>query len=292
MKLNPADAKLFMSLMVPLQWYVNQQAKILPSLKNIQAYYDTSAEEKIKVRDYLFSHTELIDEFIQNTPKDIMPKGLTKEEAAIVSGWKTFIQGDFFIERFLKKQNIFIDDEENVYGVLGLTNAPAEMIDKRSLPVRVQAILLPFKDKIVYDGFLRFYNMSFGGGIRSRLKQTYLIAKDDDGIIETFAPTALATSSKSVQKSAQKSGQKYGSSAKADQNWEPLLEELAAKAKQLRGGSGQRASYSPIFSLVRASIELAQLATEAQPDIDKISKKGRRIDTILAQVENAVLREF
>lgn len=67
---------------------------------------------------------------------------------------------------------------------------------------------------------------------------------------------------------------------------------FASKAKKLRGGSGQPAINSPIFSLVRASIELAQLATEDQPDIDKLDKKGRRIGTILNQVENAIERSL
>ncbi len=275
MKLSPTDAHRFMSLMLPLQWYVNQQAKILPEIKNFQAFCETEAEDKIKVRDYLFSHIELIDQFIQDNPEDIDKEGLGS-----ISDWKNFVRGDFYIERFLKKHNIFIADDDTVYGVLGLTNAPADFIDKRNLPIRVQTILLPFQGKIVYDGFLRFYNVYFGSGISSSLKQVYLIAKDNNAIVQTFELSA-DTQPKSAKKSVAVS-----------QDWAPLLAELASKAKKLRGGGGQPATYSPIFSLVRASIELAQMATEIEPDAYKLSKKQQRIDTLLGRVEDAIMREL
>ncbi len=283
MKLSPTDARQFMSLMLPLQWYVKQQAKILPEIKNFKAFCETEAEDKIEVRDYLFSHIELIDRFIQDNPEDIDKEGLES-----ISGWKNFVRREFYIERFLKKYNIFIADDDTVYGVLGLTNGPADFIDKRNLPIRVQAILLPFQGKIVYDGFLRFYNIYFGRGISSSLKQVYLIAKDNNAIVQTLDPYT-DTQSKSAKKSGKKPDK---TSVSASQDWAPLLAELADKAKKLRGGGGQPITYSPIFSLVRASIELAQMATEIKPDVQKLSKKQQRIDTLLGQVEDAIMREL
>lgn len=272
MKLSQPDAQLFFDLMLPLQWYASQQAGLLPTIKSFNAYKDSDMEDKVEVRDYIFTHPELIDQFVQNNPAKFAP-----EELAIVAGWKNFIHGDFFIERLLKKYSIFIDDKDNVYGVLGLTEGLNEIIDKRRLPLRVNAVLLPFKGRIVYDGLFRWYNIYFGSGIKSSLKQTYLIAKDNNAIIETLAPQ-------------EKRSQPSAKRPKAAQDWTPLLNELADNAKKLRGGSGQPATYSPIFSLVRASIELAQLATTEQPDIDQLLKKGARIDTLLHQVEDAILR--
>lgn len=273
MNLSQADADLFYDLMSQLHCYVNQQAKLLPKIKNFKAYYENSStEDKLKVRDYLFSHSDFIEKFVQENPNKLDPEYL-----AIVAGWRNFIQGDFFVERLLKRYSIFIDSEENVYGVLGLLEGLYETIDKRRLPLRVQAILLPFKGKIIYDGFFRWYNIYFGSGIKSSLKQTYLIAKDNNAIIETLEPQNKAAKSSAKQ-------------PKHDQDWSPLLNELTNKAKKLRGGSGQPAAYSPIFSLVRASLELAQLVTIDQPDIDQLLKKGARIESLLHQVENAILR--
>ena len=272
MKLTPPDAQLFFELMLPLHWYVTQEANLLPAIKSFNAYKNSSMEDKIKVRDYLFAHPELIDQFVQNNPADLEPDNL-----AIVAGWKNFVYGDFFIERLLKKYSIFIDDKDNVYAVLSLTDSLSDTIDKRNLPLRINTILLPFKGIIVYDGLLRWYNIYFGSGIKSSLKQIYLIAKDNNAILETL----------DLQKKGSKRSAKP---AKVAQDWTPLLNEMADNAKKLRGGSGQPATYSPIFSLVRASIELAQLATTDRPDIDKLLKKGARIDTLLHQVEDAIIR--
>ena len=228
MRLSPADAKLFMSLMLPLQWYVNQQAQVLSEIKTFEAFCETEVEEKIQVRDYLFSHIELIDQFVQDNPNDI-----EEESLSIISGWKNFVREDFYIERFLKKNSIFIGASDNVYAVLGITDAPADFIDKRNLPLRIETILLPFKEKIVYDGFLRFYNIFFGSGIRSELKQVYLIAKDNGAIIQTFdVPIDNASDSKKAQKKA-----KSTDFSESEMQWAPLLDDLAKTAKLLRGGS-------------------------------------------------------
>ncbi|MEL7227988.1 MAG: hypothetical protein AAGL17_24970, partial [Cyanobacteria bacterium J06576_12] len=251
-------------------------------INTFKAFCDTEVEEKIQVRDHLFAHFELMDQFVEDNPND-----LDEESLSIILGWKNFVRGDFFVERFLKKHSIFIGDADNVYAVLGLTDAPADFIDKRNLPLRIETILLPFKGKIVYDGFFRFYNMSFGGGIRAELKQVYLIAKDNGAILQTLEAPDSTANSKKAKKSSQSAA-----SSKSEQHWEPLLDDLAKTAKTLRGGGGQPATYSPAFSLVRASIELAQLITEADPDLNQLSKKGRRMDTLLAQLENAIGREF
>ena len=282
MILSPADAKLFMSLMLPLQWYVNEKVQVLPEIETFEDFCATEVEEKVQVRDHLFAHLELIDQFAQDNPND-----LDEESLSIILGWKKFIRGDFFIERFLKKHSIFIGDSNRVYAVLGLTDAPADFIDKRNLPLRIETILLPFKGKIVYDGILRFYNVFFGSGIRSELKQVYLIAKDNGAILKTLDDPGNVPNSRSAQKSA-----KSAASSKSTQHWAPVLDDLAKTAKMLKGGGGQPVTYSPTFSLVRASIELAQLATEVDPDMNKLSKKGRRIETLLNQLENAIAREF
>ncbi|MEM7796793.1 MAG: hypothetical protein AAF579_20355 [Cyanobacteria bacterium P01_C01_bin.118] len=91
MKLDPADVKLFFELMLPLQWYVSQQAKLLPDIKAFKAYKDSSMDDKIIVRDHLFGHPELIDQFIQNNLEN-----LEAEKLSIIALWKNFIHGVFY----------------------------------------------------------------------------------------------------------------------------------------------------------------------------------------------------
>jgi hypothetical protein len=274
MKLSAADLNLFMKLLLELQWYAQQQSQILPKVTSFRAYIDTSMQDKVEVRNYLFSHTELIDQFIKANPAK-----LNKAELAIVATWKNSIHGAFIIERFLKKYSVFIDSKDRVYAVLGLKDDLSERIDKRSLPVRVQTALMPFKGQIVYDGLLGFYNLSFGSGLRSHFKALYLTAKDNNAIIQALDEANLVPT---VFDTAQRT--------QSNQDWAPLLEELAQTAKKLRGGGGQPAINSPVFSLVRASIEFAQLATVDSPDVNKVNAKGRRLGSLLSQIEDVVDR--
>ncbi|HLM00721.1 MAG TPA: hypothetical protein VK400_06670 [Pyrinomonadaceae bacterium] len=139
-------------------------------------------QEKFKVRNALFENVGLIDDFIDENPQDIPMKHLT-----IVSRWKKFIKGDFFIERYLKESAVFISDETEVYTVLGLTESLAEYFPKYALPVRLESVvLLPFQDKIVIDGFFLPQPIIYGGGIKSELKELYTKAKRKDKIVKSF----------------------------------------------------------------------------------------------------------
>src|SRR5207249_9433157 len=54
------------------------------------------------------------------------------------------------------------------------------------LPVLAETVLLPFKDKVIYDGLLGRYNIFFGGGIRRGLQERYSTAKERFGIVTTL----------------------------------------------------------------------------------------------------------
>ena len=57
----------------------------------------------------------------------------------------------------------------------------------------VDAVLLPFKDRIIYDGLMNGYNISFGAGIRRSLNESFKEAKARQGIV-----TSLPMSSKAL----------------------------------------------------------------------------------------------
>lgn len=108
------------------------------------------------------------------------------KELAIVSKWKKFIKTEFYIERYLKNHAILIDDDNKVYGVIGLTDSLEEFVPSFMLPQLVKTILLPFQDKIVHDGFLQPYQIYFGGNIKGELKDVYMKAKKKNKIITSF----------------------------------------------------------------------------------------------------------
>lgn len=274
MKLSDKDAKLFFDLMWGLQYFVKQKYKINNSIKNMKEYIECSTEEKLKVRTALYSDIRIIDSFIQENPQK-----LSGEKLDIISGWKHFIKGNFHIERYLKRCAIFIETDE-VYGVLGLHQGFDELIHRSRLPLYVQTVLLPFQGKIIYDGIFQAHNIYFGSGIKRELKETYMIAKQNNRIIESFDNAKNGSPKKEVNKN------------KPHKDWGPELNELKNASKKLRGKATDPALFSPAFSLVKASIEFAQLAVSDSNDkedlykaLNKVRRAYNKSNTVLNRQE-------
>lgn len=270
MKLSEQEVKLFYRLMWALQFYVNQKLKI-HAVASIDAYADLTTDQKAQVRDALYDHIKLIDAFIRENPQN-----LAEDDLAIISEWKKFIRGSFYIERFLKKYAVFIK-EDNVYGVLGLATSFAELAYDADPPLYVETVLLPFKGKIIYDGLMRFHPIFFGGGIKRSLKETYLRAKQNRRIIDSLEQP--------------QNKQQDNSEAKASENWKPELEALARRAKKLKGSSTSPAIYSPAFSLVKASIEFARLVVSAPNDPEEHYKALRKVRRAFNKANTVLYRE-
>ena len=101
MILSPTEAALFFKLMLPLQHFANQELGVLPQVKTFEGYCDASMQKKYEVRTALFANTHLLDKFIDKNPHDIpLP------ELAIISTWKRFVTGEFYIERHLKNYTV------------------------------------------------------------------------------------------------------------------------------------------------------------------------------------------
>lgn len=259
MKLAEKDFDLFFKLMLPLLVFVNKKSGLVSGISTVEEFNNAELEDKAKIRDALYKNINLFDEFIDENPED-----LPLSELAFVSNWKNFIKGDFFIERHLKKYSILIGEENEVYAVLGLMNSLEELIPKYALPFRIKTVLLPFQDQIVYDGFLAHYNIHFGSGIKEDLKHIYLKAKRRDEIIFSLNPH---TAKKTIKQKP-----------KPTKNWKPLIKELTEKSAKLRGGAGQKEILSPTFSLLKASLELADLVTEKKIKHEDVYKCFEKIE--------------
>ena len=261
MKLSEQEAKQFFDLMWALQCFANQKLKIIPDIKNVDEYAECGSENKVQVRNALYENKKFIDLFVKENPQNF-----SEEELSIIRQWKNFIVGEFHIERILKKYAVFIR-EDQVYAVMGLYQGFNELIHPSHLPLYVKTVLLPFKGKIVYDGLFQHYNISFGGGIKRQLKESYLSAKQNNRIIET-----LESAKKTKQKKA---------ATQPLKNWKPELDKLAKIADKLRGSSGSPAIYSPAFALVKASIEFARLAASDWDDPDSLYKPLKKVERAL-----------
>jgi len=182
MKLSKNDAELFFKLHPALLFYANQRLGILKGVSTLEEFREMWAEDVIKVRDALYDRMDLIDSFVKENPFDFSP-----EELEIVFGWKDLIKGSFFLLRYLKEYAIFLEGgpPSKAYGVLALNTTFEEMLGPE-LPIFVKAVLLPFKGRIVYDGFFVPHRIVFGGNIRRSLNDDYREAEWRFGIITSL----------------------------------------------------------------------------------------------------------
>jgi hypothetical protein len=71
------------------------------------------------------------------------------------------------------------------YGVWGITSEIPEMIGY-DLPIYVRTVLIPFKDKIIPDGFISAHSIHFGKNIHLDINDSFERAKAEYGIITTL----------------------------------------------------------------------------------------------------------
>ncbi len=111
-------------------------------------------------------------------------RNCTPKDLAIIASWQYRVAGHFFVFRYLKKHTIFLSsgDPAHAYGVLGLASSIEEVAGPY-LPVYVEAVLLPFGERIIYDSLLVPYDIYFGGGIRRDLQETYRHLLEHEGLM-------------------------------------------------------------------------------------------------------------
>jgi len=224
MKLSKEDIELFYRLYHPLLAYVNKKFEIIEDVDSSGDFKKFSIEEINKLRDRLYKHPELINSFVAENPLSF-----SENELKIINSWKEFVKGKFLIFRYLKNYTVFLDTNESpkAYGVLALNSTFEEMVGPY-LPVMVEAVLLPFNDKIIYDSIFSPYHMTFGGGIRRSFNDAYQEAKSRFGII-----TSLPFSIEKVEQSdADKLRFYLRSKRNREMYWEEI-EELISKNTNL-----------------------------------------------------------
>ena len=268
MKLSAQDVNLFFKLMRRLQLYVNREKEILPNVDSVEAYSTLPTGDKLEMRNALWENPELIDAYVAENPDQ-----LSADELEIVQKWKRFVSGRMQIFRYLKKHAIFIHQDSRVYGVLGLQDDIKDVMYRWQVPVMVQAVLLPFKGKIIYDGMLSPYSIHFGPGIRSSLNEVYMAAKQNGRIITTLEPELAKPAREKRKRSAQ--------------DWGSAVDDLVQMASKMKGGP---AIQSAAFSLLRASAQLAQSAVHDPDDLDKLWDQERKVRRALTRLQTMLNR--
>jgi hypothetical protein len=183
MLLGRQNVELFFRLHWTLMFFVNERFKVIADkLAKPEEFAVLSPKVQLKVRDALNAKLDLIESFVDENPDD-----LSEDELDIVSSWRHLVAGRFYVFRELKKYTVFLSttDPPVAYGVLALSQ-PFEDLIGPYLPVMTETVLLPFKDKIIYDGLMTSYRISFGPGIRRSLNESFKESKLRHGIVTSL----------------------------------------------------------------------------------------------------------
>src|SRR5271165_322867 len=177
------DVGLFFRLHRSLMFFVNQRLNVIDEkVATPDAYSVLPPTTRIKVHEVLLEHLDLIDAYANENPI-----GFDETDLEIVRSWRNLVAGTFYAFRQLQEYMVFLSSTKPVlaYGVVALFD-PFEVVIGPHPPRMVQTTLLPFKVRIVYDGLVTGYNITFGSGIRRRLNESYKGAKERFGIVTSL----------------------------------------------------------------------------------------------------------
>ncbi|MBX0327765.1 hypothetical protein K2Z83_08755 [Oscillochloris sp. ZM17-4] len=183
MMLTPRGVQRFYGIWFPLLHFVSRRTGLVPDFPSVYGEGSVSPSDAATLRDRLWADDALRAAFVAENPA-----GLSAEDLAVVKGWDARVRGTFYVFRQLKKHAILIPErgEPLAYAVLGLAS-PIEDVIPMPPPCMVEATLLPFEGKIIYDSLLVGYSISFGAGIRGSLNETYKAAQERGRLLTSLS---------------------------------------------------------------------------------------------------------
>jgi hypothetical protein len=175
MILTDEERKLFWKNWLALLAFVNDTYKIDKKFSHPKnpVGVDTNAGHKISKK--LFSNTKIIDKFIDENE-------IAGEDKELLLSWKRCIKSTFIVFRQLKKYCILYDEKNDKwYGVNGITSPIDETIREVSCVIRT--VLIPFKNKIIYNSFIENCGITIGPNMRREFTEEYRKIKMENRII-------------------------------------------------------------------------------------------------------------
>ncbi|MGZ8947384.1 MAG: hypothetical protein ACXW1W_18420 [Methylococcaceae bacterium] len=182
MNLQPDECDQFYRIWWSLLSYANKQTKLLNDFPSQLESGSIKQQDAAIIRNALWASDRLLQDFIDDNPNN-----LSDADLKLAASWENRVAAKFFIMRHLQKYSLFLNDSGDpiVYGVIGIVSPISEILPFPP-PIMVDAILLPFGDKIIFDSLLNSYPVRFGSGIRKNLNNQVRYAQESRGVITTL----------------------------------------------------------------------------------------------------------
>jgi hypothetical protein len=176
MILDRNDGEKFFRLWWNLLFYANQKLDIIKDVPLPDAFSIFPSELTAEVRNKIWEEdsTILASYILEN------PNKLSSDDIGILKGWRKRLKNSFLVLKEYKNFTVFMADGK-CYGVISLSKPISELV--YAIPAFVEAVLLPFRGKIIYDSILASRNISFGAGMRKGFNAEFQEVKKRDGVI-------------------------------------------------------------------------------------------------------------
>jgi len=278
MNLSTSDIGLFYKLHGSLLAFANRQLKIVPEDIAPEQIRKQPLQQLAKLRDACYDKPEILEQYLAANP-DRLPA----DELAIAAGWRQRITGEFYIVRYLKTYTVFMSMKEpaHLYGVLGLIDPLEVVMGGAPPPTMVKATLLPFRDRIIYDGLMNPYRIFFGPGIRSSVNETYSRLKEREGIIEGLVgPDGQAQLRTSLARKAP---------GKPIPDWRPAVDDIVAQTEKMRQTDTKLQGAA--LGLLRATAALAQATLQERGAEDEATRRLKTVRSAMTKLEKLLYEE-
>ncbi|MBI4946201.1 MAG: hypothetical protein HY840_07345 [Bacteroidetes bacterium] len=180
MTLDRDEYQEFLKTHLALLYFVGQNEKIIPAGTDVNKFIKLGTQIKFKCREKLFENMELLEEYLKSRVDS-----LTLDQIKILEGFKKKIKSNFVIFKCLARHAVFIDTADNkIYAVKALGDRFDEFFSR--FPALCHTAIIPFKDKIIYDGFIQSKGIYYGPNMTSEMNEEYKQAKADKTIITTI----------------------------------------------------------------------------------------------------------
>ncbi len=180
MPLSDSDYQLFMNTYLPLLYFTGLVHGIIPEKTSFKSFIRTMPKStKFECRQQLIQDENIVRKFMAKNGAY-----LSLEERKIIDGLSKRIKGKFIIYKLLTDRAIFLGEENIFYEVYELSDPFDTLVN--NMPCVVEASILPFQNRIVYDGFLQPYNVHIGPNMRKDMREHYKKAKEDGRIVKSL----------------------------------------------------------------------------------------------------------
>lgn len=170
------EANNFYDVYMALLEYTNDVYEIRDDIRSILNQEYDSLDGLIDIRNYVFRHKHIIDDFISENPFCF-----SDEYLQIVDDFKLGFIGEFIICVVHMTYTLLMDRKKNVYKVRGLNN------DLRSVLVEephwAKVVLVPYRGKIIYDGIVTGLDIDVND---NDMRLVHEALKDEESYITTF----------------------------------------------------------------------------------------------------------